>query len=318
MAASQTIAVAAGPARPWPERLRAALRRGLFVLHCQPIVALRDGEISHYEALVRLADEPDGRLVAPAAFLPEAERHGLVQAIDRLVVGRAAALLGRELAGGDVRVAINLSGLSVSDPGMLAHIERRLERHGADPRRLVVEITETAAIADMRRAHAFCEGVRALGCAVALDDFGVGFGSFYYAKRLPFDYLKIDGDFVRDLPSSDRDRLVVKAIVGFARGMGGQTIAEFVGDALALELLGALGVDYAQGFHIGRPRPLSCTREWPPADAAPQALPTAEPALQAGPSIRAGRAGRAGQAGETACASPRPTRGPGAGVAAAR
>jgi EAL domain-containing protein (putative c-di-GMP-specific phosphodiesterase class I) len=311
MAASPTIAVASGRARPWPRRLRAALRRELFVLHCQPIVSLQSGEISHYEALVRLADEPGGPLVAPAAFLPAAERHGLVGAIDRLVVERAAALLGRELAGGGVRVAVNLSGLSVTDGGMLSHIERSLARHEVDPSRLVVEITETAAISDMRRARSFCEGLQALGGAVALDDFGVGFGSFYYAKRLPFDYLKIDGDFVRELPSCDRDRLVVKAIVDFARGMGGQTIAEFVGDGLAMELLGALGVDYAQGFHIGRPRPLSRTQEWPPAGGAPQALPTAGPALSAG-SIQAGRAG------ETACASPRPTPDLGAGCAGAR
>jgi EAL domain-containing protein (putative c-di-GMP-specific phosphodiesterase class I) len=277
------------------------------VLHCQPIVSLRSGEISHYEALVRLADGPGGRLVGPAAFLPAAERHGLVAAIARLVVQRAVALLGDELADRDVRVAINLSGLSVTDGGMLRHIERCLSHHGVDPSRLVVEITETAAISDMRRARAFCEGLRALGGAVALDDFGVGFGSFYYAKRLPFDYLKIDGDFVRDLPSCKRDRLVVKVIVDFARGIGAQTIAEFVGDGLAMELLGALGVDYAQGFHIGRPQPLGA-EEWPPAGGPAQALPTAGPALRAGPI----------SAGETACASPRPTPDPGVAAAAAR
>ncbi len=285
MAASPTIAVAPAimRSRPWPERLRDALRGELFVLHYQPIVSLESEEIALYEALVRLADEPDGRLLAPGAFLPAAERHGLVREIDRQVVGMVAALLGGELAGRGVRVAINLSGLSVTDGGMLAHIERRLALHEVDPARLVVEITETAAIADMRLARSFCEGLRALGCAVALDDFGVGFGSFYYAKRLPFDYLKIDGDFVRDLPSCEHDRLVVKAIVDVARGMGRQTIAEFVGDRTTMELLRGLGVDYAQGFHVGRPRPRPLSA-----------------------------------AGETACASPRPRPDLAAGGAAAR
>jgi EAL domain-containing protein (putative c-di-GMP-specific phosphodiesterase class I) len=249
------------PPRPWLGRLRHALREDLFVLHYQPIVALEDRAVSHYEALVRLADEPGGRLVAPAAFLPAAERHGLVREIDRLVLSRVAALLGAQSAAGErsavvPRVAVNLSALSVTDRGMLAHIERELARHRVDPRRLVLEITETAAISDMRRARSFCEGAEALGCAIALDDFGVGFGSFYYAKRLPFSYLKIDGDFVRELPASRNDALFVRAIVDVARGMGRQTIAEFVGDEATLELLRDLGVDYAQGFHVGRPAPL--------------------------------------------------------------
>jgi EAL domain-containing protein (putative c-di-GMP-specific phosphodiesterase class I) len=232
--------------------LRRALRAGLFELHYQPIVALEDGAVAHYEALVRLADEPGGRLIAPGAFLPAAERHGLVREIDRLVVARVAAAL----AGGARSVAVNLSALSVTDGDMLAHIERELARHGVDPARLVVEITETAAICDMRRATAFCEGVQELGCAVALDDFGVGFGSLYYAKRLPFRYLKIDGDFVRGICAAGNDRIMVRAIVGVARAMGGETIAEFVGDEPTLRLLRELDVDYAQGFQIGRPRPL--------------------------------------------------------------
>lgn len=246
--------------RPWLARLHRALREGAFALHYQPIVALRDGSVAHHEALVRLADEPHGRLVAPSAFLPAAERYGLVRAIDRLVVSRVLAVLGETSAGSAARprsVALNLSALSITDRGMLAHIEHELVRHRVDPARLVVEITETAAISDMRRAQAFCEGVEALGCAIALDDFGVGFGSLYYAKRLPFSYLKIDGDFVRELPSSRNDRLLVRAIVDVARGMGRETIAEFVGDRDTVELLRELGVDYAQGFHIGRPAPLA-------------------------------------------------------------
>jgi EAL domain-containing protein (putative c-di-GMP-specific phosphodiesterase class I) len=241
--------------RPWLGRLRRALENDLFVLHYQPIVSLLDDRVSHYEALVRLADEPHGRLVAPGSFLPAAERYGLVRDIDRLVLGKVAALLAQEPGDGGPIVAINVSALSATDGTMLAEIERRIAMYGLDPSRLVVEVTETAAISDMSRARAFCEGVQALGCAVALDDFGSGFGSFQYLKHLPFDFLKIDGDFIRGLPASPTDQLVVKALVDVVRGMGRRTIAEFVSDGSTLRMLRSYGVDYAQGFEVGRPAP---------------------------------------------------------------
>jgi EAL domain-containing protein (putative c-di-GMP-specific phosphodiesterase class I) len=240
--------------RPWLERLRRALDGGLFVLHYQPIVALSDRRVSHHEALLRLADEPDGRLVAPGRFLPAAERYGLVRDIDRMVIDEVAALLS---ATGDerTRIAVNLSALSVTDATMLAYVERRLHWHGVAPWQLVIEITETAAISDMDSARSFCAGALALGCEVALDDFGAGFGSFQYLKHLPFTYLKIDGDFIRRLPVSRTDQLVVRALAGVVRGMGAQTIAEFVGDETTIEMLRSYGVDYAQGFAVGRPQP---------------------------------------------------------------
>jgi len=246
--------------RPWLARLRRALEEDLFILHFQPIVALADGRVCHHEALVRLADEPDGGLVGAASFLPAAERYGLVGAIDRMVLEKVAELLGSQRTGEDEQgVAMNLSALSLTDPDMLAHIERGLERHGADPARLILEVTETASISDMERARAFCVGARALGCAVALDDFGAGFGSFHYLKHLPFDYLKIDGAFIRGLPRSAHDQLVVRALVGLVGEMGKRTIAEFVGDRETLELLRRYGVDYAQGFALGRPAPALCS-----------------------------------------------------------
>jgi EAL domain-containing protein (putative c-di-GMP-specific phosphodiesterase class I) len=240
--------------RPWLARLRRALRDDLFVLHYQPIVSLEDGAVSHYEALIRLADHPDGLLTPPCNFLPPAERYGLIADIDRVVIGKVAALLGGELPGRGARVAVNLSALSITDRGMLAHIERELVRHRVDPGRLIVEVTETAAISDMRRAQAFCDGVHTLGSSIALDDFGAGFGSFQYLKHLPFAYLKIDGDFIRSLPASRNDQLVVQALAGLARGMGKHTIAEYVGDEPTMRLLRDYGVDYAQGFEVGRPR----------------------------------------------------------------
>ena len=249
--------------RPWLARLRRALDEDLFVLHFQPIVSLADGSISHHEALLRLADEPAGGLVAPGRFLPAAERYGLIREIDRMVLDRVAALLGEQTLGAahgledrpPARIAMNLSAVSVTDPAMLAYLERRLALHGADPSLLVIEVTETAAISDMRSARAFCAGVLAAGCGVALDDFGAGFGSFQYLKHLPFSFLKIDGDFIRGLPVSRTDQLVVKALAGVVRGMGRQTIAEFVGDAATMSMLRCYGVDYAQGYEVGRPSP---------------------------------------------------------------
>jgi EAL domain-containing protein (putative c-di-GMP-specific phosphodiesterase class I) len=241
--------------RPWLDRLRRALENDLFILHYQPIVSLRGGGLSHYEALVRLADEPGGRLIAPGRFLPAAERYGLIRDIDRLVLGRVAALLGAERCEGGARIAINVSALSVTDGAMLADVAGQLALHGVDPSRLVIEVTETAAISDMARARAFCKGLQALGCAVSLDDFGSGFGSFHYLKHLPFDHLKIDGDFIRNLPASPTDQLVVKALVAVVGGMGRRTIAEFVGNRATMALLREYGVDYAQGFEVGRPEP---------------------------------------------------------------
>ena len=243
--------------RAWLGRLRRALAREELVLHYQPIVSLRDGRVSHHEALVRLTDGPHGRLLAPASFLPAAERYGLIGDIDRMVLDKVASVLGRAGPGSSLRVALNLSALSVSDARMLSHIERALERHGAAPSRLVIELTETASISDMEQAQAFCAGAQALGCAVALDDFGTGFGALHYLKHLRFSYLKIDGGFISSLTRSRHDQLVVRALVGLARGMGFSTIAEFVRDRPTLELLRELGVDYAQGFHLGRPRPVA-------------------------------------------------------------
>jgi EAL domain-containing protein (putative c-di-GMP-specific phosphodiesterase class I) len=244
---------AAGLARrAWLGRLRRALREDRFVLHYQPIVSLRDGRVSHHEALVRMSEGSGGPLLVPRAFLPAAERSGVVREIDRMVVDRVTHVLARS-PGGSTRIAVNLSALSLTDTEMLSHIRRRLREHRVDASRLVVEITETASICDLDQARDFCAGLRALGCDVALDDFGAGFGAFHYLKHLPFSYLKIDGDFITTLTRSAADRLVVDALVRLGRGMGFATIAEFVADQDTQDLLARIGVDYAQGFHLGRP-----------------------------------------------------------------
>jgi len=154
------------------------------------------------------------------------------------------------------RLEVNLSGKSIGDPELPELIEREIAATGVDPGRLVFEITETAAIANMDLARSFAERLRKLGCRFALDDFGAGFSSFYYLKHLPLDYVKIDGDFIRNLAGSLTDQLVVKSIVDIARGMGMKTIAEFVENAETVEMLREKGVDYSQGYHHGRPEPM--------------------------------------------------------------
>ena len=246
--------------RPWVARLRRALDHDLFELHFQPILSLRDGTVGHCEALLRLREREDGELIAPGRFLPAAERYGLIREIDRMVLARVARLLAREPALEGVTVAVNVSARSATDPGMLAFIAGMLARHGVEPGRLAVELTETAAISDMESAAAFCGGVLELGCSLSLDDFGAGFGSLQYLKQLPFSHLKIDGDFIRNLPSCRTDQLLVRALARIVRGMGRQTIAEFVGDEPTLNMLRAYDIDYAQGFHVGAPRPLVGSR----------------------------------------------------------
>ncbi|MGH2877160.1 MAG: EAL domain-containing protein [Solirubrobacteraceae bacterium] len=240
----------------WVEQIRRGLDEDRFVLHCQPIIHLATGQVTQWELLLRLRGD-DGELIPPAAFIPTAERFGLIQEIDRWVVARAIELLEvhRDRPGG-LRLEVNVSGKSMSDPLLLALIEEQIHLRDVDPRNLVLEITETAAIADMEKARAFADRLTALGCRFALDDFGAGFSSFYYLKYLPLSYLKIDGDFVRALTSSVTDQLVVQSMVDIARGMGMRTIAEFVEVPATAEMLRAKGVDYSQGYYHGRPQPV--------------------------------------------------------------
>ncbi len=237
---------------PWEQRIRQALAYDGFELHAQPILELADRSVTRYELLLRLR-EPDGLLSYPTAFLGVAERLGLIHAIDRWVVGQAIDLV---IAHPGLSFSVNISGASMDDDDLLALVRRELRRPGADPSRLIFEITETATIARMDDARRFAETLTGLGCELAIDDFGTGFGSFFYLKHLPVTYLKIDGDFIAD-PRSRTDELVIEAIVGMARGLGKRTIAEFVGDDKTIARLTELGVDLAQGFHIGHPAPVT-------------------------------------------------------------
>ena len=240
------------------ERIRTALEEDRLVLYCQPILDLRDNTISQYELLLRLPDEELGELLQPSAFLYRAERSGLIQAIDAWVVRHAIELIAAHArAGRRLTLNVNLSGKSIGDRRLATLIEESLAAGGIDPAQLVLELTETAAISNIEEAKAFAVRLHGHGCRFALDDFGAGFGSFYYLKSFPFDYLKIDGEFVRDLTSSPMNQLVIAAIVSVAKGMGKNTVAEFVADAPTARLLRELGVDFAQGYYIGLPKPVS-------------------------------------------------------------
>ena len=252
---SPSLRTALEQRRSWADRIRHALEQDQIVLYQQPILDLRTNEISQYELLARLPH--NGRVVTPEEFLPVAERFDLVQPLDRWVVRRAIELIASaERAGRELVLEVNLSGRSIGDPDLLAVLADELNRTGIDASRLVLEVTETAAIQNMDFARAFAESVSAYGCRLALDDFGSGFGSFYYLKHLPFDYLKIDGDFVRQLPQSRIDQAVVRSIVQIADSAGYETVAEWVVDETTLETVRAFGIHFAQGFFIGAPEPV--------------------------------------------------------------
>ena len=239
----------------WHQRIREALENDRFVLYAQPIMDLADGRLSQHELLLRLAD--GGEFVLPGLFLDTAERSGLIQDIDRWVVRQAIHLIAaHRSAGRELRLEVNLSGKAFADEELPRIIQRELAGTGIDPASLILEVTETAAIANIDQAQSFLRTLRGLGCGFALDDFGVGFSSFSHLKHLPVDYLKIDGSFIRDLPRSAVDQHLVQAMVAVARGLGKRTIAEFVGDDETLQLLRSYGVDFAQGYFVGRPAPL--------------------------------------------------------------
>ncbi len=237
----------------WLERVRDALEHDRFVLLGQPILDLRTGEVPRHELLLRMIAE-DGSLIPPGAFLGLAERAGVIGAIDRWVLRRAFAMLRSAQASGlRPQYSVNLSGPSVGDAEILALVEAELASLPHPRGALVLEVTETAAVVDLDRARSFAERLHALGIGLALDDFGSGYGSFAYLKELPFDVLKIDGQFIRGLVHSIEDQAVVTALVTIARALEKQTVAEFVEDEPTLAMLRALGVDQAQGYVIGRP-----------------------------------------------------------------
>ncbi|MFO7274135.1 MAG: EAL domain-containing protein [Bacillota bacterium] len=245
----------------WRRRISHALKHDRFVLHYQPILDLRTNVVTRHEALLRMVGE-EGELIYPGQFLGVAERFDLIQQVDRWVLDRALRwLAGLRREGRSQVLEVNVSGRTLMDPDLPGLIRRSLAAWDVDPASLVLEITETAAISDLDQAERFIGEMKALGCRLALDDVGAGFASLYFLKRLPVDYIKIDGAFIRNLPHDTADQHLVRALASVSRELGKQTVAEYVESPESLRLVREYGVDYAQGYLIGRPGPDLCVTD---------------------------------------------------------
>jgi diguanylate cyclase (GGDEF)-like protein/PAS domain S-box-containing protein len=266
----------------WFSRLQKALTQDRFVLYAQRIASIQEhgGGYESVEVLIRLQDD-EGKIVAPMAFIPAAERYGLMPSIDRWVISKALKMhagFARHYKL-PARFSINLSGASMADPTLVDFVRRQLRTHRVKPELVCFEITETAAVANFDVAVQLMNGLRDLGCRFALDDFGAGMSSFTYLKRLPVDYVKIDGAFVKDMSKDEVDFAMVEAIHNIAHRMGLRTVAEFVQNDTTIEMLRGLGVDYVQGYGVEKPRPLD--------DASRGGEPTSSPVVKAEPVLLA-------------------------------
>lgn len=247
----------------WMSKLRDAIDNDLFILQYQPTVQISTGRITHYEVLLRMRDD-DGSHVAPDAFLPAAVRFGLMAEIDSWVVTHAiAALAEYRKERPKLRFSINLSANAFETQDLSEIVRVTLEKHGVPANAIIIEITESLAVRHLSFVEQQIAALRRLGCELALDDFGTGYSSFGYLQRLPMDYIKIDGCFIRDLVKNPVDQKMVRLIGEIGREAGMKTIAEYVKDGEALSLLGELGIDYAQGYFIGRPESTPSKRAVP-------------------------------------------------------
>jgi len=236
----------------WAPRIRAALKQGDFVLEFQPIYALDSAEVTHYECLIRMRGE-GGLLYYPKEFIPVAEAMGLIHQIDFWVIERAMDML--RTMPESISFAINLSGNVFLDEQLYPLVQQKLIQTGIDPARIVFEITETSAISNFELTKRMITSLRSLGCRFALDDFGAGFNSYNYLKYFPVDILKIDGGFITDLDNDPVDQMLVKSMIDIAHSLGKKTVAEFVERESTLELLRGYGVDFVQGYLVGKPQP---------------------------------------------------------------
>lgn len=229
--------------------VRDALANDRLRVDAQPIVGLASGGMVAEELLVRIVSE-NGDVVPPQQFVPVAEQYGLMPIVDRIVVDRAAAL-----AAGGRSVQLNVSATTLESAGFVDDVLGSIHRHGAAPSRITFEITESSVPADMNEVAGAAKVLSKRGFGIALDDFGSGWGALQYLKQVPVSMIKIDREFVHDLCSNSEAVRLLRAIVALARVLGHQTVAEGVEDERTLSLVRAYGVDFAQGFHMGRPVP---------------------------------------------------------------
>ncbi len=231
-----------------------ALNNDRLFLMSQPIISVTNGgkDVHHYEVLSRILDVKDN-IIPPNEFIRVAERYGMIAGVDRFVIKKAFQYHMQAYSDSDVVISINLSGNTISDPYILDFIKRELEKTKLDPSNVCFEITETAAISSITKAINVITELKEIGVKFALDDFGSGLSSFGYLKDLPVDFLKIDGAFVKNMVKNEKDRAIVRSINEVAKVMGMQTIAEFVESDEILDILKDIGIDYAQGYGIGKP-----------------------------------------------------------------
>lgn len=232
--------------------IRRSLECGSFQLYRMPIAPIDGVSTPMSEVLLRFVDEA-GAILPPSSLIATAERHGLMQQIDRWVVSKALSRMAAAEPG--PRMTINLSGLSVGDPAFKDFLIGLLDATPSLAPRVSFEITETAAVRSMATAQALAFALRERGCGVILDDFGSGLSSFAYLRQFPIDSLKIDGGIIGDVARDSLQRTIVAGIVAVARQIGVSVIAEYVEDAVTLEVLRDLGVTHVQGYHVGRPAP---------------------------------------------------------------
>ena len=243
----------------WLHKLQHAIERDNLLLHYQPVVHIETGDVAYYEALVRL--NIDNRLVFPGEFIPALECLEDVNLLDHQVVGKAIKSLADypELK----KVAINLSAQAFSDERLVPLIADKLEKHNVDPQRVIFELTETASLSNLTATRRMVSELSGMGCSFSIDDFGTGFSTFTYLKNLPADTVKIDGSFVRELTNNSIDLALVKAIREVANALNKTTVAEFVEDQETLMLLKEIKVEYAQGYYLGRPKPIEELSDYP-------------------------------------------------------
>ncbi len=243
----------------WLAKLTQALEEEKFCLYVQPIVSLvnKEGSPSHYEVLIRLEDN-DGKIISPMAFIPPAERYGLMPRIDRWVIETVFKSYKRlhEKSTNTYVFSINLSGTSLNDQQLGLFIEELFERYKVPYSSICFEVTETAAVSNLSVALTFIKKMRNLGCKFSLDDFGSGLSSFSYLQNIPVDYLKIDGSFVYDIDTNKVNRAMVHSINEIGHVMGMKTICEFVENGPIEKVLEKMGVDYAQGYYYAKPEPI--------------------------------------------------------------
>ena len=241
--------------RTWKDKIHAALEEDRFEPWFQPILSLEDNRVRHYEVLARMRDK-DGSIVMPGNFIGVAERYNLISDIDMTICAKAIhAQALSQAQGRALSFSVNLSGKDLENHTFMSNLQQMLQHCDANPESIIFEITETEAVNDLEKAKAFIHSLKSMGCKFSLDDFGVGFTSFLYLKEMQVDYLKIDGCFIKKLHENSNDQVFVKAIVDVASGLGIKTVAEFVEEDETLRLLRSLGVDYAQGYLIGKPGP---------------------------------------------------------------